>query len=129
MSELYSTFIMWNFFQSCHGKGPSDSEGAAIKCALRGQELHGNYMAGTDDVFEWLEANLTKDLDVADLVEKRRHTIVKRSFHLVGVDAVDHYGGPDVAERHSFRLPPGILEAARVAVAADEARFPASVLY
>lgn len=58
----YGVKMDHHFFQSCHGKGPSDSEGAVVKCALRRQELMKNYMAQTSDVLEWLQANLTKDL-------------------------------------------------------------------
>lgn len=35
----------------------------------------------------------------------------------------------DGRERHRFRLPPDVLPAARAAIAEDEARFPAAVLY
>jgi hypothetical protein len=49
-----------HFFQSCHGKGPSDSEGAAVKCSLRRYELLGRYFADTDAAYKWLEEHLTK---------------------------------------------------------------------
>jgi hypothetical protein len=48
------------FFQSCHGKGPSDSEGAAVKCSLKRHELLGEYFADTDAAYRWLEEHLTK---------------------------------------------------------------------
>jgi hypothetical protein len=90
-----------HFFQSCHGKGPSDSEGAAVKCALRRYELLGHYLATTDDAFAWLVKNLTKvapELGPED--GRARHAIYARSFHLIpmeGPGAVDHFGGPDTA--------------------------------
>ena len=38
--------VVHHFFQSCHGKGPSDSEGAVIKTALRDAELkHHKYVS------------------------------------------------------------------------------------
>ena len=35
----YNVRITHNFFQSCHGKGPSDSEGAVCKSGLRKAEF------------------------------------------------------------------------------------------
>jgi hypothetical protein len=46
--------VIHNYFQSCHGKGPSDSEGAAVKNHQRHQEI-GN----------GIELNTTADL-IAD---------------------------------------------------------------
>jgi hypothetical protein len=43
-----------HFFQSCHGKGPSDSEGAAVKSALSRHGLLAHYFANTDDAYKWL---------------------------------------------------------------------------
>ena len=38
--------VVHHFFQSCHGKGPSDSEGAVVKSSLRDAELkHHKYVS------------------------------------------------------------------------------------
>ena len=76
--------------QSCHGKGPSDSEGAAVKCALRRVELRGEYFADTAPAVEWLEEHLTITERPCAAAYKHRHTIGKRTFHLVGAGVVDH---------------------------------------
>jgi hypothetical protein len=52
--------IIHNFFQSCHGKGPSDSEGAAVKNHARHQEMRNEKEMNTteqlvDDCIEHLQ--------------------------------------------------------------------------
>ena len=69
--------------QSCHGKGPSDSEGAAVKCALRRVELCGEYFADTEPAVRWSKENLTIDQRPCEAVYKHRHNIGKRDFFLV----------------------------------------------
>jgi hypothetical protein len=54
--------IMHNFFQSCHGKGPSDSEGAAVKNHQRHQELrNGIELNTTEDLIADCEKHLQLD--------------------------------------------------------------------
>jgi hypothetical protein len=44
--------VVHNFFCSCHGKGPSDSEGAVVKTFLRGCEFkHNIYIRTSHDAF------------------------------------------------------------------------------
>jgi hypothetical protein len=78
--------------------GPSDSEGAVIKCSLRRQELIGHYMATSRAVFDWLQENLSKSTEVYDdLSRKHRHSIHSRIFVFVPVGDINHLGLPDVA--------------------------------
>ena len=79
--------VTHSYFASCHGKGPSDSEGAAVKCALRAAELRDGYFASTAEAHEWLVANLTKAEHTGP---KKTHTIGRRSMHLVPLGAVNH---------------------------------------
>ena len=76
-----------HFFQSCHGKGPSDSEGAVVKSGLRAAEfIHGEYLAGTEEAYKWLMENRSvadKTDDPGYRARKLRHTIARRTFHLV----------------------------------------------
>ena len=83
-----------HFFQSCHGKGPSDSEGAVVKSGLRAAEfIHGEYLAGTEEAYKWLVENRSvadKTDDPGYRARKLRHTIARRTFHLVPFDEVNH---------------------------------------
>jgi len=90
--------MVHHFFQSCHGKGPSDSEGAAIQCALRRHELLGDYFADTDKAYAWLCKHLVKVASEYPEFGKPRHSIRSRSFHLVPQGAVDHFGGAEVKD-------------------------------
>lgn len=47
--------------QSCHGKGPSDSEGAVVKLALTRAELRDIYFAMTKDAVDYLIENVSID--------------------------------------------------------------------
>ena len=50
--------IAHHFFQSCHGKGPFDSEGAVVKTAPRDAEVRGRYMLDSRALFAFLEVLL-----------------------------------------------------------------------
>lgn len=52
--------ISWNFFQSCHGKGPSDSENAVIKGHLSKAEANGKCMPYTADLVREIIKYLTE---------------------------------------------------------------------
>jgi hypothetical protein len=86
-----------HFFQSCHGKGPSDSEGAAVKCSLRQHELLDCYYATTDEAYEWLQNHRIKVAPEYPVAGRPQHSIHKRSFHLVPFGTVDHFCGPESA--------------------------------
>ena len=45
--------VTHSFFQSCHGKGSSDSEGAVIKSGLRAAEDKNNYFGDTIAAHTW----------------------------------------------------------------------------
>lgn len=73
--------VVHHFFASCHGKGPSDSEGAVVKSMLRMAELIlGCYLASAKEAYEWLEKNLafedsSETSGAAAIGRKQRHTI------------------------------------------------------
>ena len=47
--------VSHHFFQSCHGKGPSDSEGAVVKSCLHdGEFLYDKYFADTEAAYKYL---------------------------------------------------------------------------
>ena len=77
--------VAHHFFQSCHGKGPSDSEGAVVKCGLRAAEINGHYIADTAAAHLWLNGNLLIPLGSVSATGKRRHTIGARDFVFVPV--------------------------------------------
>jgi hypothetical protein len=105
-----------NFFQSCHGKGPSESEGAVIKVFLRRMEFKNHvYIQASENAFDlcrgdrggvWInEAVPAEKLQALGnlrikhnttpsfLEDKRRHTICERSFYFVNactVNTVNH---------------------------------------
>ena len=83
-------------------QGPSDSEGAVDKICLRdGEILYGQYFADTAAAYEYLISSrgcVISDIEPKDPVEvtaararTERHTISRRTFHLVAGDAVDHH--------------------------------------
>jgi len=92
--QAYGIRLVHNFFQSCHGKGPSDSEGAVVKTGVRKHEFHrGTYVADTEAAFNLLSEHYTKvahEPSPAEVARKERHTIASRTFHLVPDDRVDH---------------------------------------
>ena len=49
----------------------------------------------------------------------------ERAFQMLEIETAM----TDGREHHRFRLPPDVLPTARAAIAEDEARFPAAVLY
>ena len=77
--------VCHNFFQSCHGKGPSDSEGAVVKSYLRRQAFLYDKRANTSkEAFEMCDSadsNLHQPTVKEDL--KQRHTIMSRCFKFV----------------------------------------------
>lgn len=77
--------VSHHFFQSCHGKGPSDSEGAVIKCGLRAAELQTSHFADSAAAFDWLVERLTIKRGSVSATGKRRHTIGARDFVFVKV--------------------------------------------
>ena len=108
----HSVRITHHFFQSCHGKGPSDSEGAVCKSGMYNAEMkHGEYLADTEAAFHWLMKYRAipeppEEGAAAEAAEARKdlHTISFRTFHLVAADAVDHNGLDDVdAVSHIMR--------------------------
>ena len=102
--------VSHHFFQSCHGKGPSDSEGAVVKSCLHdGEFLYDKYFADTEAAYKYLisssgrvihdkESSENEQERKAQRARKNRHTISRRTFHLVPDDAVDHYGLPVVTK-------------------------------
>ena len=102
--------VSHHFFQSCHGKGPSDSEGAVVKSCLHdGEFLYDKYFADTEAAYEYLmsssgrvihdkESSENEQERKAQRARKNRHTISRRTFHFVPDDAVDHYGLPVVTK-------------------------------
>jgi hypothetical protein len=111
--------ICHNFFQSCHGKGPSDSEGGVEKRNLRHCEfkklieLNSNKQDLDKDAI-FLKRTTSSMLSrffhvkaaekaaklVADVaafwVTKKRHTICSRTHHFVQAGVVDHLTRPDI---------------------------------
>jgi hypothetical protein len=108
-----------NFFQSCHGKGPSDSEGAVIKVFLRRMEFKNYvYIQTSENAYDlcrgdrdgdWIKAEVEAEKlkalrhvkikhQITDkfLETKCRHTICARSFHFVKTGVVKHLERPDV---------------------------------
>ena len=84
----YNLKIEHCFFQSCHGKGQSDSLGALVKSALRRAERNGHYMADTLAAFEWMVKNR------AEVRRRRRstnsiHVQLKRFLYYVGLSDID----------------------------------------
>ena len=77
--------VSHHFFQSCHGKGPSDSEGAVIKCGLRAAELQTSHFADSAAAFDWLVERLSIKRGSVSATGKRRHTIGARDFAFVKV--------------------------------------------
>ena len=95
--------VSHSFFMSCHGKGPSDSEGAVVKSALRnGEFLYGEYFATTVEAFEYLVKHTalaeTQVDDAAWRARKLRHTISRRTFHYVDYGVVSHDALPEPTE-------------------------------
>jgi hypothetical protein len=98
--------ITHNFFQSCHGKGPADGEGAVYKRGMRQAELFGEYMQTSKEAFEWLQKHRSK------LQQRRKHkgahSIHSRCFHFVDLGAVKQKsslivkGGAGSAARFRF---------------------------
>ena len=77
--------VTHNFFQSCHGKGPSDSEGAMVKTGLRAAEDRPSYFADTVAAFKYLESSLCIERGSVSVVGKHRHTIGSRKYILIRV--------------------------------------------
>ena len=84
--------ISHNFFQSCHGKGPSDSEGAVVKSFLRRLAFVNNKRANSsEDAFGYCVGEEGGDLvGVQKPKQKKRHSIMSRAFYYVPVGEVDH---------------------------------------
>jgi hypothetical protein len=77
--------VAHHFFQSCHGKGPSDSEGAVVKCGLRAAEINGHHITDTAAAYLWLIGNLRIPHGSVSATGKRRHTIGARDFVFIPV--------------------------------------------
>jgi hypothetical protein len=111
-----------NYFQSCHGKGPSDSEGAVVKCFLRRMEFKNHiYIQTSEQAFvlasgsksdAWLTAKfpdlyertalkqlkMQRTVNEEFLQTKNRHTIVAREIHFVKAGVVDHLKRADLGD-------------------------------
>ena len=89
----YGLWMTHNFFQSCHGKGPSDSEAGVCKTGLNQSELLGTYHADSKAAYDWCAKNLSKPIEYtqADLGHKQRHSIRQRKFWFVDIGDVDHH--------------------------------------
>jgi hypothetical protein len=86
-AEAQGIRITHNFFQSCHGKGPADGEGAVYKSGLRQAELFGEYMQTSLEAHDWLVKNRT---ELKQKRQKARHSIHSRCFHYVELGDVNH---------------------------------------
>ena len=94
------TRLIWQFFQSCHGKGACccvvmrsgtyDGEGAVVKRALRYAVLGGAHINTAADAVSWLQKHFHKQNNNPSLSRVRTNTVLSRSFILVEVGEVDH---------------------------------------
>ena len=51
-SEKFGIQCDWNFFESCHGKGPCDGVGGTVKCAAAQASLMGRSIANAHEFFQ-----------------------------------------------------------------------------
>ena len=68
------------YFQSCHGKGPSDGLGATYKSGMTAAELRGHYMADTLTAFRWLQQKFKKKKEQR---KKKKHAVKEHTFYYV----------------------------------------------
>ena len=74
------------YFQSCHGKGPSDGLGATYKSNMSSAEAMGVYMAVTFDAFVWLVKKFTTPTRLTGSKKKKpkaTHSIKSHNFYYV----------------------------------------------
>ena len=78
-------------FQSCHGKGPSDSEGAVVKSSLRRLAfVFGKRANDSKQAFEFCIGDEGRALRERNLRgETRRHSIMSSEFY-IPAGVVDH---------------------------------------
>ena len=83
--------VAHNFFQSCHSKGPSDSEGAVVKSFLRRLVFVCDLRANdSKDAYNFCVGEEGRALRERHLRgEKRRHNI-SREFHYISAGVVDY---------------------------------------
>ena len=67
-AQKYGIRLAHHFFQSCHGKGPSDSEGAVAKSALRHAELVQGIYVSFKFILKSAEAAAAFPMDLASLL-------------------------------------------------------------
>jgi hypothetical protein len=104
------TPVIHNFSQSCHGKGPSDSEGAVVKSFLRRLafvfDVRANDSLTAYQLCSGLHSRSSKQTgvstDLGDLCSpkpkhtKHRHTIMSRCSRFVNAGAVCHLTRPNL---------------------------------
>jgi len=56
LEEAYPQTFQWNFFQSCHGKGPCDSHAGMLKNLLKKEVLRGEIVHDEDELLELFKA-------------------------------------------------------------------------
>ena len=97
--KLGNVRVRHNFFQSCHGKGPSDSEGAVVRSYLRRLTFVFNKRINTSkEAYDWCAVAKEGERlrNPQHKGQKKRHTIMSRSFTFVHNGDVDHLSTPDL---------------------------------
>jgi len=114
---LHGVRLTMNYFQSCHGKGMSDSENHAAKCSMRAKERAGVYLGGNasrtaadflKDKISWPK-KIDRDTGAMKAgLEKKVNTIRRRHIKYVGLAdvrrsrAITSTNGPKNATEHYF---------------------------
>ena len=104
MEGLGNIKLPHNVFQSCHGKAPSDSEGAVVKSFLRRQAfLYKKRINDSKAAYELCN-------DAENGIRKshhegvhNRHSIITRKFYFVELSEVDHLSPPCVRSIKGFK--------------------------
>ena len=84
--------VCWNFFQSHHGKGPSDSENASVKGFLSRREENGHCMPCTIDITKALVNGLTKTSVNKTEKNRKKFSVWRRQFAHCPCGTIDRKG-------------------------------------
>jgi hypothetical protein len=95
LQDAYAKTFIWNFFQSCHGKGPCDGHTGVIKRKMKLEARKGNSIQNDREMFEFAKENVksqsfflqidrNKEYDCGTF-KKGIHCFFEFSFSGVGV--------------------------------------------
>ena len=81
--------VRHRFFASCHGKGPSDSEGAVVKHAVSEALRRGNRIYTSKKAYEYLEEFYKKLTHKHKVTEDKLNIITERHYNFVDFNDVN----------------------------------------